>query len=43
MQRGWRVVNEVITIAMPKGKELEQFQRDIQDNKIVVIKENKES
>lgn len=42
-QRGWRVLNEVVTIAMPKGKELEQFQQDIEWGKIVVVSEQKEN
>lgn len=42
-QRGWRVVNEVVEIVLPKGKELEQFSQDVQQSKIVVVPEIKEN
>ncbi len=38
-QRGWKVVNEVVTLVLPRGRELEQFNQDIQDGKIVIVPE----
>lgn len=38
-QKGWRIVNETVEIAMPKGKELEQFQQDVEQGKIVLVPE----
>jgi phage-related protein len=36
-QRGWRIIEETVTIEMPKGKELLQFKRDVQEGKVIII------
>jgi len=37
-QKGWVIIEERVTIEMPTGKELRQFNKDIRDGKIIIIK-----
>jgi len=36
-QKGWVIIEERVTIEMPTGKELRQFNKDVRDGKIRVV------
>ena len=37
-QKGWVIIEERVTIEMPTGKELRQFNKDVRAGKIKIIK-----
>ena len=36
-QKGYKIIEESVTIEMPKGKELVRFNKDVRDGKIKII------
>ncbi len=41
-KRGWRIVKEIVTIEIPKGRSLKQLLKEITEGKIRVVEPRKE-
>lgn len=37
LEHGWRPIKEVVTIAMPEGREMEDLQKHLRAGKILVV------